>query len=94
MMGNVGKFLDDLKFYDKKNIHPDCIKALMPYLEVSNLQFIKLYLNHLLKLFRNRNLILKSFDQNRQQLQDFANGLSTSSSFTRCTSLLVQKKEH
>lgn len=35
MMGNVGKFLDDLKFYDKKNIHPDCIKTLMPYLEVN-----------------------------------------------------------
>lgn len=34
MMGNVGQFLDNLKFYDKKNIPPDVIKALMPYLEV------------------------------------------------------------
>lgn len=52
MMGNVGKFLDDLKFYDKKNIHPDIIKALMPYLEVMfpdekidyKIQFISVYL--------------------------------------------------
>lgn len=34
MMGNVGQFLDNLKNYDKKNISPDVIKALMPYLEV------------------------------------------------------------
>lgn len=34
MMGNIGKFLDDLKNYDKKNIPPDTVKALQPYLDV------------------------------------------------------------
>lgn len=34
MMSKVDKFLDDLKNYDKKNIHPDIIKAVQPYLDV------------------------------------------------------------
>lgn len=32
MMGKVDKFLSDLKNYDKKNIHPKVIEALLPYL--------------------------------------------------------------
>lgn len=37
-MSNVGKFLDDLKFYDKKNIHPNIIPALLPYLQARDAQ--------------------------------------------------------
>lgn len=32
MMGNVNQFLNDLVYYDKEHIHPDVIKALLPYL--------------------------------------------------------------
>lgn len=37
MMSRVDQFLHDLKYYDKKNISPEVIKALMPYLEVIKL---------------------------------------------------------
>lgn len=33
LMGNVDKFLSDLVNYDKEHIHPDVIKALMPYVK-------------------------------------------------------------
>lgn len=35
MMGKVDKFLDDLKYYDKKNIPANTIAALLPYINVS-----------------------------------------------------------
>ncbi|KAI8425202.1 hypothetical protein MSG28_007025 [Choristoneura fumiferana] len=31
MMGKVDQFLNDLVYYDKENIHPDVIKAVLPY---------------------------------------------------------------
>lgn len=51
MMGNIGKFLDDLKNYDKKNIPPDTIKAIVPYLEVS---IIVYYRKNILKFLFNQ----------------------------------------
>lgn len=33
LMGNVDKFLNDLINYDKEHIHPDVIKALLPYVK-------------------------------------------------------------
>ena len=37
MMGKVDQFLNDLVNYDKEHIHPDVIKALLPYLQVRSL---------------------------------------------------------
>ncbi|XP_028032579.1 dynein beta chain, ciliary-like isoform X2 [Bombyx mandarina] len=33
IMAKVDQFLNDLVFYDKENIHPDVIKAVMPYIK-------------------------------------------------------------
>ena len=33
VMAKVDKFLDDLIFYDKENIHEACLKAVQPYLD-------------------------------------------------------------
>lgn len=31
-MGQVDQFLNQLKFYDKENIHPEVVKAIQPYI--------------------------------------------------------------
>ena len=31
-MAKVDGFLDELKNYDKENVHPECLKAIRPYL--------------------------------------------------------------
>lgn len=77
MMGNVGQFLDNLKNYDKKNISPDVIKALMPYLEVCKNWYIDVIYSliyHVSVYFRTPILVPKSFAENLERQPASASG--------------------